>query len=279
MRVRWSGLVGAALFGVGLVPFAAHDAHAATIRQVIQACDTFKGQMIPSPEITNVLAAHTLRSSGRMSGCNRAGGGGTFSMQWTIPNSNCATLSGYRAGGSATFNWANGRVSKASISVQVLRSAPSKVAITGRVTGGDYLRDLLVEAEVRTTPVFTGTGPQCSRTNPLRKIEFTNSRSLRFGNERSASGALPTRPPISGGGTPVDNNAVDEDPAIDTGDTLPTTGPHPFWGALGLSVIGCSAALLLIAGPGARRPRRGERRHRIGRPLAWLEVAEPPRHR
>jgi hypothetical protein len=271
MRARWTGLVSAALLGLGLVPFAAPDAHAASIRQVIQACDTFKGQMIPSPEFTNALSPHTLRSSGRMSGCNRAGGGGTFSMQWSIPNSNCATLSGYRSSGSATFNWANGRVSKASINVQVLRSAPSKVAITGRVSGGDYWRDLLVDAEIRSTPVFTGTGPQCSRSNPLRKLEFTNSRSLRFGNERSASGVLPTRPAIPGG------SGVDENPAVDRGDTLPTTGPHPFWGALGLGMIGCSAALLLLVGPNARRPRRGERRLRIGRPLAWLEV-RAPRH-
>lgn len=271
MRARWIGLIGCVLLGAGLVPLAAPEAHAASIRQVIQACDTFKGQMIPSPEYTNVLANHTLHSSGRMSGCNRAGGGGSFTMQWSIPNSNCASLSGYRSSGSATFNWANGRVSKASISVQVLRSAPSKVSIIGRVTGGDYWRDLLVDGEVRTTPVFSGTGPQCSRSNPLRKLEFTNSRSLRFGNERSSSGALPARPAIGG------NAARGETPVVDAGDTLPSTGPHPFWGGLGLGLVGCSAALLLLSGPGGRRPRRGDRRMRASRPLAWLEV-RAPRH-
>lgn len=142
----------------------------------VMKCHHFKDAMILSPGLSNTPANQTVEAHGRVYGCNKAGGGGHFAASFRMTNATCANR---RMHGGATFSWANGTTSTAFLTFTPAPVAPSKVEVEGVILKGQF-KGLLVHSFVRFTDSFKGTGPGCSATNLLKRIDFANSQSLQL---------------------------------------------------------------------------------------------------
>jgi hypothetical protein len=129
-----------------------------------------------SPGATQSPAGQQVSGTGRLFSCNKAGGGAIFNASLSMSSATCANLS---MSGSGQFDWTNGSHSSAFLNFQQQSLAPSKWVVNGTITAGAY-QGLIVRSELRFTPVFQGSGANCSPQNPLTRIDYTNSRSLQL---------------------------------------------------------------------------------------------------
>jgi hypothetical protein len=252
----------AVLLPVGVVASSAANGAG---NQVVE-CSFFKGKLIPSPGLTQVPANQTVVGHGRLYGCNRAGGGATFSATLRMAHATCADLSMV---GDARFDWANGQSSSAALNLAPQFVEPTKVFITGTVGSGMFA-GLLVHAWVRFTEVFGGTGPGCTDSNPLKLISFTNTQSYRLLAPRTTTSTVPqhltttTHPPASSTSTSAHTStSASTAPRTSTsattattvaitvaGSTADPTTTHQAAGGATTAPPGGSSALVVGQGPG-----------------------------
>jgi hypothetical protein len=190
------------------------------IRDAVQKCGHFEDATLFSPGLTNTPRDQTVITRGRIFGCNKAGGSGTFNGSLSLPDGTCAMLPNLRMSGQLSITWINGRTTNADVTWLVSPVTPAKATIRGQVVSGTLYVGLLLEVEVRMTQTFTGTGAPCSPTNPLRRIDVTNSRSLRIGTGFVTT-TTTTRPPLTT--TPAPSTT--QPPPTTTTEPPPTTGP------------------------------------------------------
>ena len=158
-----------------LVVVLAGVANGATGPSVLN-CAGWKGGMRISPGVGNTPANQSVIAHGKLFGCNKAGDGGQFSATLQMSQATCANLA---MSGTASFDWVDGRHSTAFLIFHPQAVEPNKVHVTGSMTSGQF-QGLVVNAWLRFTQVFEGTGPNCSPTNLLRKIDFTSIRSFQL---------------------------------------------------------------------------------------------------
>ena len=258
----------------------------------VVACDHFKGELITSPGLTQVPANQTVVANGRLYGCNKAGGSAIFSATLHMAHATCADLSMV---GNARFGWVNGQFSKAvqNLSPQIVE--PTKVVITGTVATGLY-KGLIVRAWVRFTEVFTGTGPGCTPSNPLKLISFTNTQSYTLLAPRTTTSTVPqhitttTHPAASSTSTSAQTStSASTAPRTSTSATtaatvaitvagkgpgrLAFTGSSNFGALVGLESLIVGGALACFARD--RRTGRAARARRSGA-RSWLSITLPP---
>jgi len=137
-------------------------------------CMHWKDGMRISPGVGNVPANQSVAAHGRLYGCDKLGGGGQFHATLFMANATCANL---EMSGTASFDWGDGSHSSAYLRFDPQEPEPNKVHVTGTMTSGVY-QGLVVNGWVRFTQVYTGTGANCSPTNLLHKIEFSNTQSF-----------------------------------------------------------------------------------------------------
>jgi hypothetical protein len=139
-------------------------------------CDVWKDAMRISPGVGNTPANQTVTAHGKVFGCNKAGEGATFVATLQMTQATCANLA---MSGTASFDWLDGSHSTAFLIFHPQALEPAKVHVTGSMTSGLF-QGLVVTSWLRFTQDYRGTGPHCSPTNLLRRIEFTNTRSLQL---------------------------------------------------------------------------------------------------
>jgi hypothetical protein len=206
-----------------ILPVWAVSAHGDIIFDVVQKCGHFEDDVVFTPGLTNTPTDQTISAHGRIYQCNKAGGSGTFNASFTLKGATCDTLANLDMSGPAVMAWVNGKVSGVSaLRLQIQAVTPNKAAVTGRVDAGDLFVGLLVESQVRLTKVFKGTGAPCSPTNPMRKLDFTNSRSLRIGTGAPTTTTLPPRPTTTITFPPFPSTTA---PTVTTGGNTTTTKP------------------------------------------------------
>jgi hypothetical protein len=264
----------------------------------VMKCMHFKDAMILTPGLSHTPANQTVNTHGRVYGCNKAGGGGKFRATLAMTAATCANR---RFDGEGHFDWANGQSSTASLSFLPAPVEPKKVEVLGTITAGMF-DGLLLHSFVRTADIFKGTGAGCSPSNPLTRIDFTNSQSLQLftpnvptttvpqGSSTSApasttpvttatavtQGSFPTTAAIThvtrasggGGGTPGPPGP---------GGSLAFSGNSPGGALLGLESLLVGGAIWALGGRGRRSSpsslRRRDRRRHGARP--WLLVTLP----
>jgi hypothetical protein len=227
-------IVLAVLLPVGVVASSAANGFIQGFGPAVMECGHFEDGLVITPGVTGVPLDQSVSGHGRLYGCNKAGGGGRFSATLHMTHATCADLSMV---GSARFDWANGGFSTAQLRFAPQPTAPNKVLITGQIGNGMFPR-LVVQAWVRFTQVYRGTGPVCTATNPLGKIEFTNTQSFQLLTPAPATTTVPqyptttTDPPTSSSTTPTSKatTTTTSPPATTTTEpasttTAPTTVP------------------------------------------------------
>lgn len=142
----------------------------------VMNCMHWEDRMNISPGIGNSPANQVVSAHGRLFGCNKAGGGALYSATLQMAQATCVNLA---MSGTATFNWVNGGQSTAFLLFHPQAVGTAKVFVNGQMTSGAY-QGLIVSAWLRFTPVFDGTGPNCSPSNPLRHITFSNTQSFQL---------------------------------------------------------------------------------------------------
>jgi hypothetical protein len=274
----------------------------------VMKCHAWKDDMFPSPGVTQNPSNQQVSSHGKVFGCNKAGGSGIFNATLSMSNATCSNLT---MSGNAQFDWANGTHSSASLHFQPQVVAPNKVVVGGTITAGEF-QGLIVQSELRFTQVFSGSGENCTAGNPLKKIEFINSRSLQLltpnvkpttppptnppptnpppsnppPKNPPPKNPPPTNPPVTaGGGPPPTFIIINRFPPrrhvivvrrhFPTG-TLAFTGSSSGKAAmLGLEALLIGGALACLNPDKARRAARFGRRGRA--PQKFLKVTLPPR--
>ncbi len=256
------------------------------------------------PGVTNLPLQQSVTVSGKMFSCNKAGGGAQFSANMQMTNATCGNLA---MSGTASFAWLNGSHSTGFLHFQPQALEPNIVVITGIMTSGMF-QGLLVQSQLRYTQVFDGSGPNCTASNPLKKIEYINSRSFQLltpdvtSTTQPPATTPPTQPPTTptnpvtvpvtnlGGPTtgppqtsPVRIVVVQSVPPFNNGTgtttpfpqgTLAFTGSHSGTAAMfGLEALLVGGALAAL-GPERRRRRLAQFAER--RPKAHLHVTLPP---
>jgi hypothetical protein len=275
-------------------------------------CRHFQDAMNLSPGLSHTPANQTVEAHGRVFGCNKAGGGGHFKASFRMTNATCDSR---RMQGGATFSWANGTTSEAALTFTPAPVAPSKVEVEGVIVKGLF-KGLLVHSFVRFTNSFTGTGPGCSPTNLLKRIDFTNSQSLQvFVPQTTTTTTVPqstsfttapqttapqttapratastvglrgstarpaTSPRASGGGGGRGGGfGVTQAPANpSSGGSLAFTGSNSAGALFGAESLMVGGALWALGDRGRRRDRtRPRARRRRSRPRPWLILSFPP---
>ena len=110
-----------------------------------------------------------------------------------------ATCSNLSMSGVAHFDWADGGHSTAFLAYHPQANEPKKQFVNGSVTAGEF-QGLIVSAWVRFTEVFNGSGVNCSASNRLQQIHFSNTQSFqlldpeRRDHDGSAGRRRPRRP-------------------------------------------------------------------------------------
>jgi hypothetical protein len=140
----------------------------------VMKCMHWQDGMNISPGVGNSPSDQVVSGHGRVYGCNKAGGGAQFSATLQMSGATCSNLS---MRGSASFEWSNGTHSSAFLSFDP--ASGSNFTISGSITAGEF-QGLIVQSQLRFTQIFSGSGQSCSPSNLLRKMEFTNSRSLQL---------------------------------------------------------------------------------------------------
>jgi len=102
----------------------------------VQRCRFMIGTLAVSPGLTDVPAVQTITAHGRLTGCSTAGGSGTFGATIATSEATCASLSSVLEPTKATFGWADGETSVASLTFPRLLDSPNKLAISGTVISG-----------------------------------------------------------------------------------------------------------------------------------------------
>jgi hypothetical protein len=176
----------------------------AGIGPAVLNCPAWKGGLRISPGVGNTPANQAVTAHGKMFGCNKAGEGAFVSAAFEMSQATCANLA---MSGTANFDWVNGAHSTAFLILHPQVPAPNLVHVTGSMTSGLF-QGLAVNAWLRFTPVFPGTGADCSPTNLLRRIDFISVRSFQL--QRTVPPT--TQPPIT-------------QPRITTPNTPPPTVP------------------------------------------------------
>ena len=268
-------------------------------------CNHWDDDMRLSPGATQNPTNQSVSAHGKLFGCNKAGGGATFNGTLSMGSATCSSLS---MSGSATFDWTNGSHSAAFLNFQQQSLEPNKVVVNGTITSGAY-QGLIIRSELRYTQVYQGSGPNCSPQNPLRKIEFTNSRSYQLltpntqpsnTNPPPPTNPPPTNPPPN---NPPPTNPPPNNPPVTQGGGPPATvvvinrfpprrhvvivrrfprGTLAFTGSssgtaamLGLEALLIGGALACLNPDRARRMTRLGRRGRTAQ--KFLKVTLPPR--
>jgi len=143
---------------------------------LVVKCHGWDDAMQLSPGVSNSPLSQSVSAHGKLFACNKAGGGAVFNANLSMSNATCSNLS---MSGSAQLDWVNGSHSSLFLSYQPQALEPRHVVVTGTVTAGNF-QGLRVESELRFTPVFRGSGPNCSAGNSLQKIEFINVHSFQL---------------------------------------------------------------------------------------------------
>ena len=156
----------------------------------VMKCGPWKDGMRATPGLTHTPSDQDVDAHGRMYGCNKAGGGGTYKARLHATNATCGHFS---LSGTGEFDWANGKRSTANLVFQQQPSAPYKYLVSGQITSGLF-DTLVLRSTLRFGFTFTGTGPACTATNPLKNIDFTSTHSLQLFRPREATTTVPRRP-------------------------------------------------------------------------------------
>jgi hypothetical protein len=146
------------------------------IGPAVMKCMHWEDAMHISPGVGTVPSNQSVSAHGKVFGCNKAGGGGHYAATLQMSGATCANLA---MSGTASFDWVNGTHSTAFLFFHPQSLEPNKVFVNGSVTSGAF-QGLVVSAWLRFTQVFDGTGPNCSPTNKLQEVSFTNSQSLQL---------------------------------------------------------------------------------------------------
>jgi hypothetical protein len=267
----------------------------------VMKCMHWKDAMRIEPGVTNNPSAQNVSAHGKLYGCNKAGGGGQFTATLSMNGATCSSLA---MTGPAQFDWVNGNHSSGFLSFQPQVNEPRKVFISGQMTSGAF-QGLIVRAWLRFTQVFTGSGAVCTPSNPLKKIEFTNSQSFQL----LTPNTKPTTPTTTPATTAPPSTVPQTVPVTNQGNP-PTTSPthviiisrfprRPFRRVIvvqrsfpqgTLAFTGSSSgkaamfgleALLLGGALACLDPDRARRMARFGRrgrfPKKFLRVTLPPR--
>jgi hypothetical protein len=247
----------------------------------VMKCMHFKDAMIITPGLSHTPTDQTIAAHGRVYGCNKAGGGAKFSAQLSAIG---ATCSHRRFEGTAEFRWANGRTSTASLTFVPAPVEPKKVEVIGIVTNG-FFEGLLLHSWVRTTDTFKGSGPGCTASNLLKRVEFTNSQSLQLFTPVTTTTTVPQEPTTS----PTTSGPVVTQGSVSPPSTVrqvvtrrpvarPTaprnlafTGNNYGGALLGLESLIVGGGIWALGG--GRRPGRTAKRRRGAR--TWLCVTMP----
>jgi hypothetical protein len=257
----------------------------------VMKCGHWKDGMRLTPGLTNTPTNQSVSGHGRVYGCNKAGGGGTFSATLHSPGATCGD---YSLSGTGIFRWANGATSTATLVFQQQPTAPAKFLVSGQITSGLF-DSLIVRSLLRFTLVNTGTGALCSDENPVQKIDFTNSQSLQlftpvvptttttFPRTTTIPQTFPTTVPITAHHTtttaPPVTTVVQACCAPVPPAPPPNTGALAFTGSsdanalLGLEALLIGGALACF-GESRRRRTRRLLAERMG-PRSWLYVTIP----
>ena len=164
--------VAALAFGMGAVGASAGNAATAA-----QKCTTVSGTAKITPGLGSTPADQTVVAKGNETGCTpsaKTGGTGALKATVHIAESDCTTLvnGGQSFTGTGSSTWANGKVSKYSLSFKTGTGNNVTVAtITGTVTSGLFKGKSLT-GQIQ----FTIKGsPNCT-TTPVTKLSFTNTK-------------------------------------------------------------------------------------------------------
>ena len=130
----------------------------------VMKCRHFKDAMILSPGLSHTPTDQTVAAHGRVYGCNKAGGGGTYTATLSMKGATCESRTYV---GEAHFSWANGQTTVASVGLLPAPVEPLKVEVVGQVKSGMFA-GLLIHSFIRTKDVFKGHGPGCSKTQPAQ---------------------------------------------------------------------------------------------------------------
>jgi hypothetical protein len=175
-RVRMASTLFALSMGTaGLAAgLAQNPADAAT---VAQKCATVKGSATITPGLTNTPANQTVKVNTNATSCTPStatGGSGKMTATINLTNVSCASLATAQTlSGTGKIVWKNTKVSKIRLTAKTTSSDPTLATVTGKVTSGLFSGKNL-GGKIRFTPVFSGTGPACSATNPLKKVTISN---------------------------------------------------------------------------------------------------------
>jgi hypothetical protein len=185
-------------------------------------CMHWKDGMQISPGIDDSPADQNVSATGKLYGCNKAGGGAQFSANFQMAQATCSNLA---MSGDAEFEWADGEHSTAFLTFNPQANEPKKQFVTGSITSGAF-QGLIVSAWVRFTEVFNGSGINCSAANRLQQIVFSNTQSYQL----LAPTIVTTTTFPSGTTTPTSPQTVPQTspPTVPvTGATTPATSPTP----------------------------------------------------
>ncbi|HTD50032.1 MAG TPA: hypothetical protein VK771_05495, partial [Acidimicrobiia bacterium] len=139
-------------------------------------CMHWKDGMRITPGIDNTPTDQNVSASGKLYGCNKAGGAAQFSASLQMAQATCSNLA---MSGVAQFEWADGSHSTAFLTLSPQPNAPRIQFVTGSITSGIY-QGLIVSAWIRFTDVFNGGGTNCGAGNRLQHIVFSNTQSYQL---------------------------------------------------------------------------------------------------
>jgi len=139
-------------------------------------CMHWKDGMRIAPGIDNSATDQNVLATGKLYGCNKAGGAAEFSASLQMAQATCSNLA---MSGVAQFEWADGSHSTAFLTLSPQANAPRIQFVTGSITSGVF-QGLIVSAWIRFTDVFNGSGTNCGDGNRLQHIVFSNTQSYQL---------------------------------------------------------------------------------------------------
>jgi hypothetical protein len=266
----------------------------------VMKCMFWQDGMNISPGVGNTPADQVVSGHGRVYGCNKAGGGAQFTATMQMSGATCSDLS---MQGEAQFEWTNGEHSTAFLSFDPQAPSGNKLQISGNITSGAF-QGLIVVSQLRFTRVFQGSGAECSPSNLLTQVEFTNSRSLQLLTPNVTPTTQPAPPPTNG---PPPTVPVTNEGTVPPATNVPVvviidhrrpvivlhrrrrafvvihrtfpTGTLAFTGSSGMAAVVGFFALLIGGALALLDPQRAQGFARFGRrrPRKSLHVTLPPR--
>jgi hypothetical protein len=188
----------------------------------VNKCMHWKDAMTIAPGIGNDPGSQTVAAHGKLFGCSKAGGSAQFTANLQMSAATCDNLA---MSGSAQFDWADGGHSSTLLEFHPQSSEPKKVFVSGSVTSGEF-QGLIVQAWLRFTEEFSGSGVNCSAGNLLSKLQFTNTQSFQLLTPNVATTTIPegTSTPTTGGPGTVPQTVPNTNQG---GGTTPATNPTP----------------------------------------------------